>query len=131
MAAPTLTNILMVEDEPDIQMLAKLALESLGGLTVETCNSGQEAIQTAPALAPDLILLDVMMPGMDGTETFKALREIPQLADTPVIFMTARVQPDEVAEYKELGALAVISKPFVPRKLSDTIQSIWRGHYGE
>ena len=121
----------MVEDEADIQTIAKLALESVGGFTVEICSSGLEAIQTAPTVAPDLILLDVMMPGMDGLETFKALREIPELADTPVIFMTAKVQPHEVAQYKETGVLDVVAKPFDPMTLSDTITSIWEQHRGE
>jgi CheY-like chemotaxis protein len=129
MATLTLKTILMVEDEADIQMVAQLALESVGGFTVEICSSGQEAVQMAPELAPDLIILDVMMPGMDGLETFNALRAIPQLANTPVIFMTAKVQPHEVVEYKALGALDVISKPFDPMTLSETINAIWRQYH--
>ena len=131
MASTTLNTILMVEDEADIQTIAKLALESVGGFTVEICSSGLEAIQTAPTVAPDLILLDVMMPGMDGLETFKALREIPELADTPVIFMTAKVQSYEIAQYIEMGALDVVSKPFDTMTLSGTITSIWGQHHGE
>lgn len=131
MTTSPLTRILMVEDEPDIQMVARLALEAVGGFTVGICSSGSEAIQTAPAFDPDLILLDVMMPGMDGLSTFKALREIPQTVDTPVIFMTAKVQGHEVTHYKEFGALAVISKPFNPMTLSETVNAIWRQHHGE
>ncbi len=95
----TLHRILYVEDEPDIQAVAKLALEMVGGFTVKVCSSGEEALREAAAFAPDMILLDVMMPGMDGPSTLKALRELPSLAELPVAFMTAKVQPAEVAHY--------------------------------
>jgi len=71
-----------------------------------------------------------MMPGMDGPTTLQKLRELPQLAHTPVIFMTAKVQPQEVAHYKSLGALDVIAKPFDPMALSDTVKRIWSGRGG-
>lgn len=120
-----LKRILYVEDEPDIQAIAKLALEAIGGFTVEICSSGQEALEKAPSWAPQLILMDVMMPGMDGPSTFKKLREIPSLDDTPLIFMTAKVQPAEVLEYKTMGALDVIPKPFDPMTLAATVSRIW------
>ncbi|OYY94037.1 MAG: hypothetical protein B7Y41_08880 [Hydrogenophilales bacterium 28-61-23] len=120
-----LQRILYVEDEPDIQAVARIALEMVGGFTVKTCSSGQEALREAVAFAPDLILLDVMMPGMDGPSTFKALRELPELAETPVAFMTAKVQPAEVAYYKSLGARDVIAKPFDPMTLADQVRAIW------
>ena len=120
-----LNRILMVEDEPDIQTIAKLVLESDGGFTVETCNSGSEAIEKAPAFEPDLILLDVMMPGMDGPTTLKVLRRIKQLSLTPVIFMTAKVQFHEIEGYKNLGAMDVITKPFDPMQLSNIVMEIW------
>jgi two-component system, OmpR family, response regulator len=125
MAVSTLKRLLFVEDEPDIQIVARLALEAVGGFQVSICSSGQEALANAPDFGPDLILLDVMMPGMDGLSTLKALRELPMTATTPVIFMTAKVQPYEVAEYKRLGALDVIAKPFDPMRLSATINAIW------
>jgi two-component system, OmpR family, response regulator len=125
MAAPILKRLLFVEDEPDIQIVARLALERIGGFQVEICSSGREALEKAPGFGPDLILLDVMMPGMDGPTTLGALREQPQTATTPVIFMTAKVQPYEVAEYKRLGALDVIAKPFDPMQLSANITAIW------
>lgn len=121
-----LEKILYVEDEPDIQAVARIALESVGGFTVEICSSGAQALETAPQFEPDLILLDVMMPGMDGPTTFKELRKIAGLAQTPVVFMTAKVQPQEVASYRELGALDVVAKPFDPMTLSDQIRSIWQ-----
>jgi CheY-like chemotaxis protein len=129
MSIPSLKRVLYVEDEPDIQAIAKLALEAIGGFSVKLCSSGGEALEIAPAFAPDLILLDVMMPGMDGPSTLKALREIPALASIPVIFMTAKVQSHEVARYKELGALDVIAKPFDPMTLSETVKSIWGQHH--
>lgn len=131
MAVPTLKRLLFVEDEPDIQIVARLALEAIGGFQVEICNSGREALEKVPAFGPDLILLDVMMPGMDGPTTLGALREQPQTATTPVIFMTAKVQPYEVAEYKRLGALDVIAKPFDPMQLSANITAIWNRAYAE
>jgi len=128
--ADKLTRVLYVEDEPDIQMVARLALEAVGGFTVEICSSGQEALERAPAFAPQLILLDVMMPLMDGPTTFKALRGLPQFVNTPVVFMTAKVQPNEVAEYKALGAIDVIPKPFDPMKLSAQVEAVWERHHG-
>lgn len=120
-----LNRILYVEDEPDIRLVAQMALQAVGGFTVMACASGQEALDAAPGAAADLLLLDVMMPGMDGPSTLKALRELPATANTPVIFMTAKVQAAEVAVYKGLGALEVIPKPFDPMELSAQIQRIW------
>ena len=120
-----LNRILYVEDEPDIRLIAQMALEAVGGFTVIVCASGPEALNAAPASRADLLLLDVMMPGMDGPSTLKALRELPATADTPVIFMTAKVQAAEVAAYKALGAIDVIVKPFDPMELSAQIQRIW------
>jgi len=129
MAPPSLKRILYVEDEEDIQTVARLALETVGGFTLRICSSGLEAIQAAPDFAPQLILLDVMLPGMDGPSTLKGLRTVPELASTPVIFMTAKVQPGEIAGYRELGALDVISKPFDPMTLSKRVLEIWnRAH---
>ena len=130
MTPPPLTRILYVEDESDIQAIARLALEQIGGFTVEICSSGRKAIEVAPEFAPDLILLDVMMPEMDGITTFKALREIPQTAVTPVIFLTAKVQKQEIERYKELGVADVIPKPFDPMALAATVNSIWARQHG-
>jgi len=120
-----LPRILYVEDEPDIQTVARMALEMVGGFEVKICSSGEEAVCEAEDFAPDMILLDVMMPGMDGPSTLEALRKKPSLADTPVAFMTAKVQPAEVAHYKSLGARDVIAKPFDPMTLADQVKLIW------
>ncbi len=121
-----LKRILYVEDEPDIQAVAKLALEMVGGFTLEVCSSGMDALEKAPGFAPQLILLDVMMHGKDGPTTLAALRALPGTAGTPAIFMTAKVQPGEVAQYREQGAVDVIPKPFDPMTLSSTIEEIWK-----
>ncbi len=120
-----LARILYVEDEPDIRMVAQMALEAVGGFAVTACASGSEALAAAPSASADLLLLDVMMPGMDGPSTLKALRELPATANTPVIFMTAKVQAAEVAQYMALGAIDVIHKPFDPMELSVQIGRIW------
>ena len=125
MSLAPLDRILYVEDEPDIRTIAQLALESVGGFILEVCCDGFEAVEKAQAFAPDLIVLDVMMPGMDGPGTMQALRALPGLAGTPVIFMTAKVQPNEMAKYKSMGAAGVIAKPFDPMTLSDQIREIW------
>ena len=125
MTAPLLNRILYVEDEPDIRFVAQMALQAVGGFTVIACACGQDALNAAPDARADLLLLDVMMPGMDGPSTLKALRESPATANTPVIFMTAKVQAAEVTLYKGLGALEVISKPFDPMELSAQIERIW------
>lgn len=122
---PELPKILHVEDDPDIREIAQMALEVVGGLEVVQCASGAEALEAAPSSAPDLILLDVMMPGMSGDETLLALRKMPQFADTPAIFMTAKAQQSEVERLKDLGAKAVITKPFDPMTLADQILAVW------
>ena len=124
----SLDRILYVEDEPDIRAVAQMALEAVGGFTVIVCESGPAALAAAPGAAADLILLDVMMPGMDGPGTLRALRQLPATANTPVIFMTAKVQAAEVAHYRSHGALDVIAKPFDPMALAEQIRSIWARH---
>lgn len=120
-----LARILYVEDEPDIQAVAKLALEMIGGFEVRLCDNGVQALAAVGDFAPDLILLDVMMPGMDGPGTLQQLRANPSTADIPVIFLTARVQPPDVAHYQSMGALDVIAKPFDPMTLASQIRQIW------
>lgn len=120
-----LKRILYVEDEPDIQAVAKMALETLGGYEVAICSSGQEALHSAEAFAPDLLLLDVMMPGMDGVTTLQELRKLPTLAQTPAMFMTAKVQPKEVEQLYKEGAMEVIPKPFDPMTLAEHIKTSW------
>lgn len=125
-----LERILYVEDEPDIQAVAKVALELLGGFQVQVCGNGREALAAVRDFAPDLILLDVMMPGMDGPSTLAQLRADPATAAIPVVFLTAKVQPAEVVYYQSLGALDVIAKPFDPMTLATQVKQIWSAAHG-
>lgn len=120
-----LQRILYVEDEQDFHEIARLALEDIGGLQLKVCSSGPEALDAASAFYPDMVLLDAMMPGMDGVETFKKLRNLSELDSVPILFMTANALPGEIARFMELGAADVIPKPFDPMTLSQTIQDIW------
>jgi two-component system OmpR family response regulator len=128
--AKELKRILYVEDEDSIRTIAVTVLEAVGGFTVVACASGSQALAAAPGAAADLILLDVMMPGMDGPATLQALRALPQTAQTPAIFMTAKVQASEIQQYKSLGAIEVIAKPFDPMTLSAQISEIWQKAVG-
>lgn len=126
MSEKMLTNILYVEDDLDIQAVAQIALEIVGGLSLKICSSGAEALAAIDdGFVPDLLLLDVMMPNMDGPTTLAGLRLLPATADTPVIFMTAKVQASELDFYVSLGAIGVIAKPFDPMALSDQVRALW------
>lgn len=121
---PDTQKIMYVEDEPDIQTIARIALEQIGGFDLLICSSGQAALDQVSDFAPDIILLDVMMPEMDGIETFRQLKTLPACADVPVVFMTARVQTHEIKEYIDLGAVDVIAKPFSPITLAEQVKTI-------
>src|ERR1039458_388836 len=123
-------RILFIEDDASIRTIAVTVLEAVGGYAVIACNSGKQALEAAPVANADLILLDVMMPEMDGPATLKALRQIPQRGQKPVILMTAKVQPSEIQQYKSLGAVDVIAKPFDPMMLSAQIGEIWQRSVG-
>jgi len=125
-----LTKILYAEDEPDIREIATLALESIGGLEVATCSTGAQVIDLAIDFQPQLILLDVMMPEMDGPTTLEALKKHDALNSIPVIFLTAKILADEIDRFKSLGAIEVISKPFDPLTLADQIKQKW-SHFNE
>ncbi|MDY6978590.1 MAG: response regulator [Pseudomonadota bacterium] len=121
-----LRKILYVEDEADIQTIARLALQDVGGFELQICSNGSEALATAEQYAPDLLILDVMLPGMDGPTTLAELRKIPALAETPALFMTAKVQPQELEQLRAQGAVEVITKPFDPMTLAGTVRQIWQ-----
>jgi len=125
-----LTRILYVEDEADIRAVADIALTRVGGFTLCLCASGAEALPAAREFAPELILLDVMMPGMDGLETLAALRADPALKDVPVAFMTARTLPAELDRYRTSGAIGVINKPFDPLSLAAEVRALWSARAG-
>jgi CheY-like chemotaxis protein len=122
MNTPRDFRILYVEDEEDIRTIGELCLGELGGMTVETASNGYEALEKLRKEKPSLILLDIMMPGMDGVATFHAIRRDPGLAEIPIAFMTAKVQTQEIEQYLSMGAVAVISKPFDPMALPDQVR---------
>lgn len=126
MTGAVLSKILYVEDDPDIQDVTKMSLEMLGGFTLKACSSGAEAVEAAESFEADLILLDVMMPDMDGPATLTALREFPKMQHVPAVFMTAKVMPADIDHYKAMGAVDVISKPFDPMVLASRISEIWK-----
>jgi CheY-like chemotaxis protein len=121
-----LKNILLVEDESDIRLLVTMTLSRLGGLEVHAEPSGKGALNyLAEGHHPDLIVLDVMMPEMDGVQTFEAIRALPGFENTPVCFLTAKVHPEEVKRWHQLGIHDVLSKPFSPALLPGQIQACW------
>ena len=116
-------KLLYVEDEADIREIAEYALED-EGFEIVFCESGERAMEQAGDFQPEVILLDVMMPGMDGPTTLKNLRDVPGLQTTPVIFLTAKVQPNEIQDFIALGAIDVIPKPFDPMTLAEQIREV-------
>ena len=128
---PRLKKIILVEDDGDVQTVVKIALETMGDFDVQLFSSGIELLQKADLLSADLILLDFMMPVMDGRKVLEKLHKIPNTADLPVIFLTAKVSDREIVDYKKMGAIGVIAKPFDPMTLADTIKNIWIDQYGK
>jgi len=122
-----IAKILLVDDDQNIRFVAQVSLEGLTKWHIILAESGAEAVKKAIAEKPDVIVLDMMMPGMDGPTTFAKLREQPGFATVPIIFMTAKVQTQEVQSYLELGAAGVITKPFDPMKLPEDICRIVNG----
>lgn len=120
-----LERILYAEDDDDIQQIAIIALETIGGYTLKVCNDGVEALAAVEHFSPQLLLLDVMMPNMDGPKAFTKIREIEIFKNTPTIFMTAKIQPEEVNQYLKMGASGVVAKPFDPMTLADQVRDIW------
>jgi CheY-like chemotaxis protein len=121
-------RILVVDDEERIREVVRACLVKLAKWQVLTAASGAEAIQIAAVQQLDAILLDVSMPGMDGNETFRQLQKNPQTRTIPVIFLTAKVQPAEQAEYRQLGVAGLIVKPFDPIQIAQDIRRLlgWR-----
>lgn len=120
-----LHKIFYVEDDPDIQAVAVMALEAFGDYEVVACSSGHEALVEAQRVRPDFILLDVMMPDMDGPATLQALRQEPGWSDIPVAFMTALGRSEELEKLRALGISGIIAKPFDPTNLADQVRELW------
>lgn len=117
-------KVLYVDDEPDIREVAAMSLELDPQIAVKLCPSGKQALEEAALWHPSVILLDVMMPGMDGPSTLAALREVPQTSSIPVIFITARAQQAEIDGFIALGAIGVIPKPFDPMDLAQRVRQL-------
>jgi two-component system OmpR family response regulator len=124
----TRLNVLHVDDEPDIREVAAMSLELDPDMSLTSAASGAEALSLMEGgVRPDVILLDVMMPVLDGPGTLARLRQLPGLEQTPVIFMTARAQASELSRYLDLGAIGVIVKPFDPMTLADSVRNTLAG----
>lgn len=117
-------KILMVEDDADIRRVAVMALKFKGGFEVATAENGEEGLRKAKSDRPDVILLDSMMPVMDGPETCRRLKSDDELKDIPVIFLTAKSQKKEIEAGLELGAVGYLVKPFDPMTLADELKKI-------
>jgi DNA-binding response OmpR family regulator len=124
-----LDKILHVEDDESIRVIVEMALVDIAGFNLVSCDGGNDAISQITHYTPELILLDAMMPGMDGLQTLHELRKKPQCQHTPVVFMTARIQESEKQEYLDAGAIAVIEKPFDAMTLGDELQALYQAHY--
>lgn len=121
-----LQSILLAEDDPDIALLAQIALEEIGGFAFQRFETGEQLLAAAMARPPDLIMLDYRMPGMNGAEVFAKLRATQTVAAVPVIFMTASLMPAHVRKLIDMGALDVIAKPFDPLTLAARVEEVWR-----
>ena len=117
-------RVLVIDDEEDIREIARDSLEIMGGYAVLTANSGAEGLTGARAQQPDVILLDMMMPGMDGSATFQRLQDDAATRDIPVILLTAKVQASDQLRFAELGVAGVIAKPFDPISLANQVAQI-------
>ncbi len=107
-------KILIIDDEEDILLISQMSLRKVGGFEVVTALGGEEGLEKAARERPDLIVMDVMMPGLDGPATLERLKALPETAETPVVFLTAKAQRNEVEQLKNLGAAEVLTKPFDP-----------------
>lgn len=125
-----LKKILYAEDEPDVQTIVELTIQTMSNYEIKICNNGKKLMECVEEYNPDLILLDVMMPEMDGPTTFKNLQANENTKHIPVIFVTAKAQVHEVESFKEIGSWGVITKPFKVMELCGDIQAIWDSKNG-
>ncbi len=124
-----LKRIMHVEDDESIRMITSITLESVGNMEVRSCESGFLALEQFEEFKPQVILMDVMMPELDGPETLEKMKAGFDLSSIMVLFMTAKVQDDEIAHFKAIGGFDVIEKPFDPMTLSDKIQACWKAYH--
>ncbi len=120
-----LAKVCYVEDDEDIQRIVRMSLERIGKLTVDVVGDPMVAIERMKAFTPDLVLLDWMMPGMDGPTLFKKMKEYPETASLPAVFITAKASQTELDDLIRMGAIGTISKPFSPKDLPDQLRALW------
>ncbi|HXZ52968.1 MAG TPA: response regulator [Burkholderiales bacterium] len=125
MPTSLLNRICYVEDDEDIQRIVRMSLERVGKMTVQIVGDPMQAIEAMKAFKPDLVMLDWMMPGMDGPTLFRKMRQTPEVEHLPVVFITAKASSSEMEELRAMGAAGAISKPFSPKDLPDQLRSIW------
>lgn len=126
MPAQPLNRICYVEDDEDIQRIVRMSLERIGKMTVEVIGDPMVAIDAIKAFKPELVILDWMMPGMDGPTLYRKMKEVPEVRDLPVVFITAKASQKELDELRALGAAGTISKPFSPMELPGLLRAIWQ-----
>ena len=125
MPAQPLNRVCYVEDDEDIQKIVRMSLERVGKMTVEVVGDPMVAIERIIAFKPELVLLDWMMPGMDGPTLLRKMRDTPETKDLPVVFITAKASQRELDELRTIGAVGTISKPFSPKDLPEQLRAIW------
>ena len=125
MPAEPLNRICYVEDDEDIQRIVRMSLERVGKMTVDIVSDPLTAIDRMASFKPQLVMLDWMMPGMDGPTLFRKMKDTPEAQALPVVFITAKASQRELDELKTLGAAGTISKPFSPRELPEQLRAIW------
>jgi CheY-like chemotaxis protein len=125
MPATPLNRICYVEDDEDIQRIVRMTLERVGKMTVEVVGDPTMAIEAMTAFRPDLVMLDWMMPKMDGPTLFRQMKLRPETSSLPVVFITAKASQHDLEELLRLGAAGAISKPFSPKDLPDQLRAIW------
>lgn len=120
-----LERICYVEDDEDIQRIVRMSLERIGKMTVEIVSDPTAAMEAMQAFKPDLVMLDWMMPGMDGPALFREMKLRPETSSLPVVFITAKASTRDMEELMDLGAAGAISKPFSPKDLPEQLRAIW------
>jgi len=120
-----LNRICYVEDDEDIQRIVRMSLERIGKMTVGVVTDPMVALGAITAFKPDLVMLDWMMPGMDGPTLFRKMKQLPEVSALPVVFITAKASQTELDELARLDAAGAISKPFSPKDLPDQLRAIW------
>ncbi len=125
-----LKRIMYVDDDPDLQDIVRLGLETRADFTVTCCDSGNQALEEIPSFKPDLVILDMVLPGMSGLQLLERMRELRGVPWIPVIFLTSKITPHQLEEYKELGVIGVINKPLNPLELRHKVRELWESSPG-